>query len=494
MSNYRCKACGFIYDNKKEKVPFERKRKKYRCPLCGRDKTHFEIADEFTDYEVNKVINSDLTPYNAVVVDKNNPSIERVEGCINCGMCTRTCKLREGMDDNEKFLTCLGCGQCILTCPKKVLQPKNDIYKFFDAKKEGKTCIAYIAPGARVSIGDEFGYKPGTILGTKLVGLLKKLGFKYVFDVTFAADLTIMEESKELLERIKNGKNLPMITSCCPSWVRYCEIYYPELLNNLTTCKSPIAMEGTIVKNYFAKLKNLDPDNIFTVAITPCTAKKWEIKRKNITDTDLVITVRELSDYLNNTRIKFDKIKNCKFDKELGRGSGAGLIFGATGGVLEAALRTANFYETGKPLKKCNIISIRGYNGLKETNVTIGKRTLKVAAVDELKNAIPILEQIKNGTCEYDYIEIMNCRGGCIGGGGQPTYKLPEEAFVKEKRIESLYKRDNELLWKNSYENKNIKKLYTDYLEYPGSEIAHELLHTTYTDRSEEKNIKLKKI
>lgn len=494
MANYRCKACGFIYDNKKEDIPFEHLNKKFKCPLCGRNKDVFEVTDEFTDYEMNRVINSELTPYNAVVIDKNNPSIEREEGCINCGMCTKTCMLRENMPDNEKYLTCLGCGQCIMTCPKKVLHPKNEIYKFFDAKKEGKICVAYIAPASRVSIGDEFGYKPGTILGTKLVGLLKKLGFKYVFDVTFGADLTIMEESKELLERVKNDVNLPMITSCCPAWVRFAEIYYPELLNNLSTCKSPILMQGTIVKNYFAKLKNIDPDKLFTVAITPCSAKKWEIKRDGLEDTDLVLTVRELSDYLKNTRINFNKIKNANFDKVLGRGSGAGLIFGASGGVMEAALRTAHFYETGRELKNVNITGIRGYNDVKETTVTIGKRTLKVAAIDELSRAIPILDSIKEGKCEYDFIEIMNCRGGCVGGGGQPLHKMLEETFVKEKRMENLYKRDNDLRWRNSYENTNIKKLYKNYLEYPCSKISFELLHTSYKDRSEERNIKLKKM
>lgn len=494
MPNYRCGACGFIYDNKKEKIPFEKLNKKYKCPLCNRSIDHFELSDEFTDYELNRVINSNLTPYNAVVIDKNNPSIERIDGCINCGMCKKTCMLRENMPDNEKYLTCLGCGQCIITCPKRVLQPKNEIYKFFDAKKSGKLCVAYIAPGSRVAIGDEFGYKPGAILGTKLVGLLKKLGFKYVFDVTFGADLTIMEESKELLERIKSGKNLPMITSCCPAWVRFAEIYYPELLNNLSTCKSPIAMQGTIVKNYFAKLKNIDPDNIFTVAITPCTAKKWEIKRDEIMDTDLVITVSELSDYLKNTKINFSKIRNGHFDKVLGRGSGAGLIFGASGGVMEAAIRTANFYETGRKKKQPSIVSVRGYNGIKETSVTIGKNTIKVAAIDEMSKAIPILDSIKNGTSEYDFIEIMNCRGGCIGGGGLPIHKPTYEVYVKEKRMESLYKRDESLIWRNSFENTNIKKLYNNYLEKPGSNIAKQLLHTTFTDRSDERNIKLKKM
>ena len=476
MTKYRCKACGYIYDNKKEEIDFIKLPKKYHCPICNRKKSQFELADEFSSYEIKKVINANLTPYNAVVIDKNNSSIERVEGCINCGMCTKTCLQKENMPHNEKFLTCLGCGQCIFTCPKKVLQPKNEIYKFLEAKKSGKVCIAYIAPASRVSIGDSFGYNAGTFLGTKLVGLLKKIGFNYVFDVTFGADLTIMEEATEFIERLENKKNLPLFTSCCPSWVKYVENYYPEFINNLSTCKSPIGMEGTIVKKYFSKRMNIDEKNVFTVAITPCTAKKMEaiIPEYN---TDLVITISELTEYLQNTKINFSKIKPLKFDKQIGEGSGAGIIFGSSGGVLEAVLRTVNYNITGKKLKKINIEDVRGFNGIKETKIKIGEKTLNVCAVSGLANVRKLLDQIKRKKVSFDIVEVMNCEGGCLGGGGQPFNRINEMDYYKEKRMISLYKKDQSLKCRNSFENIKIKKLYTDFLNYPNSPVAKELLH-----------------
>ena len=483
MASYRCKACGYIYNERVEDLKFDELLNTWKCPLCGRKKIQFEIADEFTKKEINEVINSVTTPYNAVVVNKDNPSIERVDGCINCGICTRTCLAREKMGD-PKFLNCVGCGQCILTCPKKVLQPKNDIYRFLEAKRNKKICVAYIAPGARVAIGDKFGYKPGALLGTKLVGLLKKLGFKYVFDVTFGADLTIMEEATELINRLNNKGKLPMMTSCCPSWVRYAQIYYPELLDNLSTTKSPIAIEGTVVKNYFSKIKNIDPRDIFTVAITPCTAKKWEIIDSEVKDTDLVITIHELTEYLNNTKIDFEKIKRRQFDKLVGMGSGAGLIFGASGGVMEAAIRTAHYLMTGKKLNKINVNNVRGYNNIKEAQIKMGDKYLNVCVVDEIANALPILEDVKNNKSKYDFIEVMNCRGGCIGGGGQPYHSLKDEALIKEKRMSSLYLKDAQMKIRSAYANPYVKKIYREFLDYPNSPKAEELLHRKYVNLS----------
>ncbi len=479
MASYRCIACGYIYSERKEKISFSDLPNNWKCPLCGRKKSQFEIGDEFTNKEVLEVINSDVTPYNAVVINKDNPSIERVEGCINCGICTRTCLQRENMGD-LKCLNCVGCGQCILTCPKRVLQPKNSIHEFLNAKKDKKICIAYVAPGSRVSIGDKFGYEPGALLGTKLVGLLKKLGFKYVFDVTFGADLTIMEEASELIYRIKNKKTLPMMTSCCPAWVRYAQIFYPELLSHLSTTKSPIAIEGSIVKNYFTKIKNIDPKDIYTVAITPCTAKKWEILDPQLNDTDSVITIHELTEYLNNTKIDFDKIKRKQFDKVIGSGSGAGLIFGSTGGVMEATIRTAHYLLTGKKLRNINVISVRGYNNLKEATIKMGDITLNVAAVNEISNIKPILEDIKKGVCKYDFIEVMNCRGGCIGGGGQPYHKINEEEFIKEKRMSSLYEKDLHMKIRSAYANPSVQRIYKNYLGKPLSPLSEELLHRNY--------------
>ena len=479
MACFRCIACGYVYNEKNEEIEFNNLPDDWHCPLCKRKKVQFELADEFEEKEILEVINSTKTPYNAVIINKDNPAIERVEGCINCGICTKTCLEREKMGD-LKYLNCVGCGQCILTCPKKVLQPKNSIYKFLEAKKNKKLCIAYIAPASRVSIGDKFGYQPGALLGTKLVGLLKKLGFKYVFDVTFGADLTIMEEATELIDRIRNKKVLPMMSSCCPAWVRYAQIFYPELVPHLSTAKSPIAIEGSVIRNYFTKVKNINPNDIFTVAITPCTAKKWEIIDPELNDTNAVITINELTDYLNHTQIDFTKIKRRQFDKVVGIGSGAGLIFGSSGGVLEATIRTAYYLITNNHLKKLDILKVRGYNGIKEATIKINDITLNVAAVDEMANAKSLLESIKNNTCKYDFVEIMNCRGGCVGGGGQPYHQINEEKIIKEKRMNSLYQKDAKMKIRTAYSNPYVKRFYKTFLDYPFSEKSKELLHRSY--------------
>jgi ferredoxin hydrogenase len=476
MTKYRCKICGYIYD---EDILFKDLKDDWKCPLCGTFKDMFEVGDE------KEEVGSEATIYNAVTIYENNPCIERVEGCINCGICTKTCLEREKMRGDEDCLICVGCGQCIITCPKRVLQPKNDIYKFLKAKSEGKICIAYTSPAVRVSIGDGFGYDAGTFLEGKLVSLLRSIGFKYVFDVTFWADLTIMEEASELLDRIKNNKCLPMITSCCPAWVRYAEIFYPDILEHLSTCKSPIGMQGAMVKEYFAKVNNINKDDIYTVAITPCTAKKGEVNRSEIDGTDCVITVSELIDYIKAENINFNDLEEDKFDDILSNGSGAGLIFGNTGGVMESALRTANYLVTGRELKDVDIVSVRGYNRVKESEINLGDISLRVAVIDEIGNALPILDSIKNNNCKYDFIEIMNCRGGCIGGGGQPVHKIFQEQEVKEKRIDSIYKKDKNSKYRYSYQNPNIKNIYDEFLDYPLSPIAHSLLHTTYKDKSE---------
>lgn len=479
-TTYRCQICGYVYNEEEE---FEDLPDDWKCPLCGIPKNKFEHGSEL-DRELLEDVDSNATEYNAVTIYDDNPCIERVDGCINCGICRRTCLEREAMRGDEDCLICVGCGQCIITCPKRVLQPKNDIWKFLKAKKEGKVCIAYTSPGVRVSIGDSFGYEPGEFLENKLVGVLRKLGFQYVFDVTFGADLTIMEEASELIERIKKKENLPMITSCCPAWVSYAEIFYPKILNHISTCKSPIGMQGMMVKKYFSKIKNLKEEDIFTVAITPCTAKKGEIVRDEIDGTDLVITISELTDYMKAFQMNLQDIEESKFDDILSNGSGSGVIFGNTGGVMEAALREAYFMLTQEKLPNCNLEEVRGYNGVKESQVQIGELTLKVAVIDEIKNALPILDSIQNNTCPYDFIEIMNCRGGCIGGGGQPIHKITEEQKVKEKRIESLYQKDMNSINRYPHENPDIIKIYKDFLNKPLSEKSHKLLHTTYQDKS----------
>ena len=291
-----------------------------------------------------------------------------------------------------------------------------------------------------------------------------------------------MEEASELIDRLQNNKKLPMMTSCCPAWVRYAQIFYPELLPNLSTTKSPISIEGAIVKKYFTKIKGIDPDDIFTVAITPCTAKKWEILDRQLQDTDCVITINELTEYLNNTKIDFSKIKRRNFDKVIGLGSGAGLIFGSTGGVMESALHTAHYLLTKRTLKNLNYTDVRGYNNVKEATVKLGKYTLHVAAVDEMTNVKPILDDIKKGKCKYDFIEVMNCRGGCIGGGGQPYHKISEEAYIKEQRMASLYEKDRNMKIRTAHENPYVKKIYRVYLGKPLSPLAEELLHRNYSE------------
>ncbi len=480
-AEYRCRVCGYVYEE--EKLNFGNLSSDSKCPLCGICKNTFEHGDEI-DREIYRDIDSSATEYQAVTIFDDNPSIERVDGCINCGICKRTCLEREGMRDDEECEICVGCGQCIITCPKRVLQPRNDIWKFLKAKKDGKICVAYTSPGVRVSIGDGFGYPVGEFLAEKLVGVLRQIGFEYVFDVTFGADLTIMEESSELIDRIQKQKNLPMITSCCPAWVSYAEIFYPDLLDHISTCKSPIGMQGIMTKKYFSKIQGLNEEDIFTVAITPCTAKKQEIVREGVEGTDVVITVSELIDYLKAFSIDLRNVKDSSFDDLLSNGSGSGVIFGNTGGVMEAALRETAYMLTKEKLSDCTFEEVRGYHGVKSATVKIGDIEVKVAVIDEMKNALAILDSIRNASCEFDFIEIMNCRGGCIGGGGQPIYKMNMEKEVKEHRIQSLYQKDEMCKWRYAHENPDIIKAYDNFLEKPNSKVAHQLLHTVYSDKS----------
>ena len=480
MAKYRCTICGHIYDEDLEKVKFEDLPNDWVCPLCGAPKSLFELTEE------NSLESIEDTPINAIKISKDNPSIVRlVDKCINCGICTQTCVIREGMSFNSNSDLCVYCGQCIQTCPAKALIPKQEFNLFEKAKKEGKICIAYTSPAVRVAIGEAFSKEYGSFLQDKLVGLLKLLGFDYVFDTTFAADLTIMEEASELVDRIKNNKKLPMLTSCCPAWVKYAEQFYPEILDNISSCKSPIGMMGKVVTEYFTKENNIDKSNIYTVAITPCTAKKYEIKRSEVSGTNLVITINELVDIIKDKGIKYDDIKSSDYDS-IFTGSGAGLIFGNTGGVMEAALRTGYYLLTNKNLEEENLVfsDVRGYDNVKEASIDIDGLTLNVCVIHGMSNAKEILESVKNGTSKYHFIEIMNCQGGCIGGGGQPKIEIYNEEEIKEKRIKSIYENDKLSKVRCSHDNPEIKKLYNDFLDKPLSHKAHELLHTKYEDKS----------
>lgn len=481
MKKYRCKICGHIYDDSKENIKFEDLPEDWVCPLCGVSKKLFELIEEIGEQdeeEESSVI---------VKISDNNVSINRKNDiCIKCGMCKTTCIKKEGMKFDNKSELCINCGQCIQSCPTKALTPKNEINKFLKAKKEGKILIAYTSPSTRVAFGDIFGLESGKFTQNKLVGFLKQLGFDYVLDTTFAADLTIMEEASELVDRIKNNGKLPMFTSCCPAWIKYAEQFYPELLEYISTCKSPIGMMGMVVKNYFTKVKGIEMQDVFTVAITPCTAKKYEINRDEIDGTDLVLTLYELEDYINEENIKYEEIDDGEFDSVFKEGSGAGVIFGNTGGVMEAALRTAHYLVTGENLEVSNIQfnNVRGYDGLREATIKIQDLELNIAVIDGMSNAKSVLEEVKKGSSKYHYVEIMNCVGGCIGGGGQPKININKEDDIKKDRIVNLYNRDDNQKIRFSHENPDIMRIYKDYLGEPLSKLSEDLLHTHYIDRS----------
>lgn len=477
---YRCKICNYIYDEEKEGKKFN-ELSSFACPMCFVDKVMFERLDDDVLYPESKKIFK-----NAVVFSDENKGVEKDDAkCIDCGICKETCDRITGLDFGLRVEECLACGQCVITCPTFSLMPKKDKNKVLKALKEGKKLICYTSPAIRVSIGEAFGYEPGTFLKGKLVGVLRMLGFTYVFDTTFGADLTIMEESAELKNRLENNGVLPMITSCCPAWVKYAEMKYPEILDHLSTCKSPIGMQGAMVKSYYLEKTGLKEDEVFTVAITPCTAKKFELARVELEGTDAVITIRELIEWIKEEKIDFEQIEESNFDDLLGEGSGGGTIFGSTGGVMESAIRNLYHMYTNESLEKANIdlSNIRSYDNVKEATVTIQGKDIRVAVIHKLSAAKPILEEIKAGTSPYHFIEIMNCEGGCVGGGGQPVHQTEEETNVKEKRRKGLYHRDEEVRTKAPYENPEIQKIYQEFLVAPNSEIAHKYLHTSYINR-----------
>lgn len=426
-----------------------------------------------------------------VPIEKDNLSICRNEElCVKCGACKNICKFNVGVYDNYDLLEtnnkaiCINCGGCSLVCPTQSITEVKDYLKVKEEMKTNKVKIFQIAPAVRAALGEEFRLELGTNVEGKIVTVLKKLGADYVFDTTFGADLTIMEEANELIDRIKNTKKLPMFTSCCPAWVKYVEIFYPEFIQNLSTCKSPILMQGSIIKNYFANLNNINRDNIVSIAITPCTAKKYEIKREEFNnDVDYVITTREFAKWIKEEKINFNSLKDSKFDNIMGRGTGAGIIFGNSGGVTEAALRSAK-HIVDKDKEIFKLEETRGLGNLKESKVKIGNKELKIAVINGTGDAKKVLEKLKTGESKYDFIEVMACEGGCIAGGGQPRVHFPVTGEVKIKRKDCLFGLDEKCKKRNSYENQDVIKLYEEFLENPLSKKSKELLHTTYIDRS----------
>lgn len=382
---------------------------------------------------------------------------------------------------------CVFCGQCVQACPTGALTPLNRTYNVWRMLNDpGKTKIVQTAPAVRVALGEAFGLPPGSISTGKMVAALRHLGFDAVFDTDFAADLTIMEETTELIERVKKNENLPILTSCCPGWVKFFEHQFPDLIHIPSSAKSPQQMFGAIAKTYYAAKQGIAPANLTVVSVMPCLAKKYEASREEfardgVRDVDVVISTRELAGMIKEAGIQFSELEESEFDNPLGESTGAAVIFGATGGVLEAALRTAADWLTGKDLEEIDFEAVRGLSGIKEASVDVAGMKLKVAIASGLGNARKLLERIRSGKADYHAIEIMACPGGCLNGGGQPSIK--GDTSVLEKRRQALYDIDGAKRIRKSHENPYIKKLYEEFLGKPGSKKAHELLHTHYTQR-----------
>ena len=429
--------------------------------------------------------------------------------CVLCRRCSAVCEKVQGIGvigANERgFKTyigqafnmglgetsCVSCGQCIAVCPTGALTEKDYTDQVFEAIADpDKFVVVQTAPSVRAALGEEFGYPMGTNVEGKMAAALRRLGFDKVFDTDFSADLTIMEEANEFIERVQNGGVLPLITSCSPGWVKYCEHYFPDMTENLSSCKSPQQMFGAVLKTYYAEKEGIDPAKIVSVSVMPCTAKKFEVGRDDqdasgYPDVDIAITTRELARMIRRMGLKFTELPDEDFDDPLGTSTGAGVIFGATGGVMEAALRTAVEKLTGKELENMDFTEVRGVDGIKEASYDVAGMNVKVAVASGLGNAKKLLEKVKSGEAEYHFIEIMGCPGGCVNGGGQPQVpgSVRNTVDIRAERAKALYSQDAAMPLRKSHENPAIIKLYEEYLGKPGSHKAHEILHTTYVKR-----------
>ncbi len=444
-------------------------------------------------------------------VDDLSPSIVRDNNkCVLCRRCINVCKDIQtvgAIDAIERgFKThigcafnmplsesaCVNCGQCIAVCPVGALREKDSTEKVFDAiADKDKYVIVQTAPAVRAAIGEEFGYEIGTPTTGKMAAALRRLGFDKVFDTDTGADLTIMEEGTELLDRINNGGKLPLITSCSPGWIKFCEHNFPDFLDNLSSCKSPHQMFGAVLKSYYAQKNNIDPEKIVVVSVMPCVAKKFESDREEMAvgglrDVDIVISTRELAKMIKQSGIKYELLPDEKFDAPFEEATGAGVIFGATGGVMEAALRTVAEILEGKSLDKIEYEEVRGTKGIKEATLNIAGKDIRIAVAHGLGNARELLESIRSGEKQYEFVEIMACPGGCVTGGGQPicSAKTYMDVDVKKERARALYAEDEESTLRKSHENPDIKLLYREFFEKPGSHKSHELLHTHYKKRN----------
>lgn len=445
-------------------------------------------------------------------LDHSSVSIVRdAEKCILCGRCVSMCGDVQTVHaiglSKRGFTTavgpvydrtlaesvCIHCGQCVMVCPVGALIERENIEEVWQAlADQDKFVVVQTAPAVRVALGEEFGMPIGSRVTGRMVAALRKLGFDKVFDTNFAADLTIMEEGTELIHRLTTGERLPLMTSCCPGWVKFVEHYYPDMLEHLSTCKSPHEMEGAVIKSYFAKKMGIDPAKIVVVSIMPCTAKKFESAReelghKSLQDVDIVLTTREIARMIKEAGIDFTSLPGEPFDIPIGDGTGAAVIFGATGGVAEAALRTVYELVSGKPLGQVEFTAVRGEQGIKIADIEIpGARTVRTAVVHGLGNARKMMELIRSGELQVDFIEVMACQGGCICGGGQPFVpeSVARDVNVRQERAKAIYAEDEGLTLRQSHKNPYIQALYREYFEEPGSHLAHELLHTHYTKRN----------
>jgi len=444
------------------------------------------------------------------MIDNAGPSIVRdMRKCINCRRCITVCEAIQTVSvltpawrgDDVRIIpaldlplnetNCVNCGQCVLVCPVGALYEKDDIDRVWKVLQDPvKHVVVQEAPAVRASLGEEFGMPVGSLVTGKMLAALRRLGFNRVFDTNFSADLTIMEEGSELLKRVREGGSLPMITSCSPGWIKFCEHFYPDLLDHLSSCKSPQQMLGPIIKTFYAEQTGIDPENIVVVSIMPCTAKKYECMRPEMNasgyqDVDIVLTTRELARMIKEAGIDFLNLPDGVYDDPLGEYTGAGTIFGATGGVMEAALRTVYFLVTGEELGDLNVTPVRGLDGVKDAAITVGELgEVRVAVAHGLGNARKLLDQIRAGNSPYTFIEIMACAGGCVSGGGQP---IPPSDEKRRLRAQALYKDDAEVQqYRQSHQNRAVQKLYEMFLKEPLGHNSHELLHTRYTKRGRE--------
>ena len=467
-----------------------------------------KLAERFgiTDVEFEGETN------NKTIDDKSTSIVRNTAKCVLCRRCTATCqqiqeigaiecvnrgfesKISTVGDKSLADVNCTFCGQCIQNCPTAALHEKENIEDVKEAlKDENKVVLVQTAPAVRVALGEEFGMPVGTNVAGKMVTALKRLGFNKVFDTNTGADFTIMEEASEFINRVLNNneeKPLPMMTSCCPAWIRFIEMEYPEYLNNLSSCKSPHQMFGALLKSYYASKQGIDPKNIYVVSVMPCVAKKFERQRDEMTNEDMynvdaVITTRELAKMIKQANIDFTMLPDSGFDSPMGEATGAGAIFGTTGGVMEAALRTAQDLLTGKDLEEIKFEEIRGEKGIKRAVVNVNGKDIRILVSSGLGNARKVMEMVKKGEVEADFIEIMACPGGCIMGGGQPIKSSKErrEMNIRKLRADALYSIDEKSVIRKSHQNPVLQEIYKEYLGEPNGEKAHHLLHTHYEKR-----------